>query len=182
VLLTDTRSSRVPSPDDDDDDDPPGTMLGAEQKAWLKDELLAARVDHGLTIWVNPVPWISEASEEGDDWSTHRDERAGLADFIAEHDLASTLLMLSGDAHMTAIDDGTNSDYSAARAGGFPVFHAGALDQLGSEKGGPYSHGTFPGGGQFGLVEIDDDGTTIRVRLSGRDWRNQEFTRLRFAV
>lgn len=179
VILTDTRSSRE-APDDDE----PGiaTMLGAEQKAWLRAELLAAPLAHQLTIWVNPVPWISERSDEGDDWSGHANERTELADYIAENDLAANLLMLSGDAHMTAIDDGTNSDYSASGGAGFPVFHAGALDRPGRVKGGPYSHGTFPGGGQFGLVEIQDDGGPIRVRLSGRNWRNEEFVGLQFVT
>jgi hypothetical protein len=53
------------------------------------------------------------------------------------------------------------------------VFHAGALDRPGSLKGGPYSHGAEPGGGQFGLVEVSDDGTTILLRLSGLDWEGR---------
>lgn len=178
ILLTDTRSSRM-APDDDDTGS--ATMLGAEQKDWLKTELVTAGQSHELTIWVNPVPWISELSEEGDDWSAHSSERRELADHIADNDLASGLLMLSGDAHMTAIDDGTNSDYSTIGGAGFPVFHAGALDRPGKVKGGPYSHGVFPSGGQFGLVEINDDGAAMQVRLSGRNWRNEEFMRYRFA-
>ena len=179
VLLTDTRSSReVP------DDDRPGiaSMLGSEQKEWLKAELIAAARTHELTIWVNPVPWISTGSPEGDDWSSHANERTELANLIADHDLASSLLMLSGDAHMTAIDDGTNSDYSSNGNAGFPVFHAGALDRPGRVKGGPYSHGVFPGGGQFGLVEIEDDGTELNVKLSGRNWSNEEFVGLEFVA
>jgi phosphodiesterase/alkaline phosphatase D-like protein len=177
ILITDTRSSRQAS---DDDDGGSATMLGAEQKQWLKTQLSEAGETHDLTIWVNPVPWISAFSEEGDDWSAHSIERTELADHIADNGLASRLLMLSGDAHMTAIDDGTNSDYSTIGGAGFPVFHAGALDRPGRVKGGPYSHGVFPGGGQFGLVEIEDDGASMRVRLSGRDWRNQEFVSLEF--
>jgi phosphodiesterase/alkaline phosphatase D-like protein len=177
ILITDTRSSRQAA---DDDDGGTATMLGAEQKAWLKAELTAAGQTHELTIWVNPVPWISQLSEEGDDWSAHSVERAELAEHIAENGLAHGLLMISGDAHMVAIDDGTNSDYSTGGDAGFPVFHAGALDRPGRVKGGPYSHGTFPNGGQFGLVEIEDDGTQLRVRLSGRDWRNQELVSFEF--
>lgn len=176
ILLTDTRSER----DTPDGEDLSASMLGADQKEWLKAELLAARESHALTIWVNPVPWISEGSDTFDDWSAHAGERGELADFIATNDLASSLLMLSGDAHMIAIDDGANSDYSSSQSGGFPVFHAGALDRPGRVKGGPYSHGVFPGGGQFGLVEIDDDGDSLQVNLSGRDWQNQEIVGHRF--
>ena len=78
--------------------------------------------------------------------------------------------MVSGDAHMVALDDGTNTDYSTADAGGFPLLHAAALDRPGGTKGGPYSSGTFPGGGQFGEVEVRDDGATMTVVLRGLTW------------
>ena len=115
-----------------------------------------------LSIWVNPVPWISPQIEEGegDDWGAFAAEREDIATFIAENSLAPSLLMASGDAHMLAIDDGTNSDYSGTGDAGFPVFHAAALDRQGSVKGGPYSHGAFPDGGQFGLITVDDPAAT----------------------
>ncbi|MEO1059891.1 MAG: alkaline phosphatase D family protein [Actinomycetota bacterium] len=168
IVLTDARSDRRPQ-----DGDVAGTMLGPEQKAWLLDELLDARDSHALTLWVNPVPWIETPSVDGDGWGGFAAERAEIAAFIAEHDIAPSLVMLSGDAHMLAIDDGSNSDYSPGGGAGFPVFHAGALDRPGSVKGGPYSHGTFPGGGQFGQVTVDDDGETVAVTLTGRNWRNE---------
>lgn len=38
-------------------------------------------------------------------------------------------------------------------------------------KGGPYSEGAFPGAGQFGSVEVSDDGgPTVGVELTGRTW------------
>ena len=91
------------------------------------------------------------------------------------------LLMLSGDAHMVAIDDGTHNTYGAGEPG-FVVFHAGALDRRGSVKGGPYSEGAFPGGGQFGFVEISDDGSDIEVRLVGRDWEGREIVSASYVV
>ena len=170
ILLTDARSHRRPGEDFD-----AGTMLGSSQKQWLLDELVAARDSHALTIWVNPVPWIAPAGEEGDTdtWGGYASERAEIADFISDNGIARSLLMLSGDAHMLGFDDGRNSDYSRRGDAGFPVFHAGALDRPGSVKGGPYSHETIPGGGQFGQVEISDEGESISVDLIGRNWRNQ---------
>jgi hypothetical protein len=71
---------------------------------------------------------------------------------------------------MLAADDGSNNRYSSDGKGpGFPVYHAAALDRRGSEKGGPYSLGSFPGGHQFGLVTIEDQGDTIAVRFAGRN-------------
>jgi len=95
---------------------------------------------------VNPVPWIS-SEVDSDNWGAFPEEREELADFIASNDLAGSLAMVSGDAHMVAIDDGSNSGYSSLGPAGFPVLHAAALDRPGSEKGGPYSHGAYPGGG-----------------------------------
>ncbi|MFP5487974.1 MAG: hypothetical protein ACLGHQ_06675 [Acidimicrobiia bacterium] len=92
---------------------------------------------------------------------------------MVEHDI-DRLVTLSGDAHMVAIDDGTNTGYADDGEPWFPVLHAAALDRPGHTKGGPYSEGAVPDGGQFGLVEVsyvgNGDDTAVRVRLSGLDW------------
>ncbi|MFP5487973.1 MAG: alkaline phosphatase D family protein [Acidimicrobiia bacterium] len=59
VIMTDSRSARSPA---DQVDDADKTMLGAEQRAWLEAELLAARDTYALTIWVSPIGWIGEAA------------------------------------------------------------------------------------------------------------------------
>ena len=41
-----------------------------------------------------------------------------IANMITSRSLSHKIIMLSGDAHMLGVDDGTNSE------GGFPVFHA----------------------------------------------------------
>jgi hypothetical protein len=167
-LLTDTRSTRTPQSAPDDADK---YMLGPEQERWLVDELTRASRGEGIVVWVNPVPWIGAPAEGSDSWAGYATQRARIADRIAELGLADRMLMLSGDAHMVALDDGTNSDYSSTGGEGFPVLHAGALDRPGGVKGGPYSDGTYPGSGQYGLVEVSDDGgDTITVTLSGRTW------------
>jgi phosphodiesterase/alkaline phosphatase D-like protein len=172
-IVTDNRSERTPSSAPDDENK---TMLGAQQKAWLKQELLAAHDQYALIVWVNSDPWIDAAQEGSDSWGGYDTERRELAAFITENEI-DNILMLSGDAHMLAIDDGSNS------AGGFPVFHAAALDRHGRVKGGPYSEGAYPGSGQFGLVSIDDDGgKTVKVTLSGRNWRNEEIVRYEYSV
>lgn len=162
-ILTDTRSQR---------DRAAGTMLGETQLRWLLDEVLAARDSHALTVWVNPTPWIGADEPTADHWGAFASERRRIGEFFDEHAI-SNLVMVSGDAHMVAIDDGTNSGYGGHD--GFPVLHAAALDRPGSVKGGPYSHGTVPGGGQFGLVEVTDDGSDrIGVRLVGLDHTGTE--------
>jgi hypothetical protein len=99
-------------------------------------------------------------------------EREDLATHIERAGLTSRLLMLSGNAHMVALDDGTHSNYATlAPTGrrGFVVMHAAPLDRPTSVKGGPYSHGVSTQRGQFGLVDVTDDGATLLVELSGRD-------------
>jgi phosphodiesterase/alkaline phosphatase D-like protein len=178
-IVTDTRSARTTA---SQPDDATKTMLGAEQKAWFKHELLAANGTFPVIVWVNTDPWIVPASEGGDGWGGYATERRELADFIADNDIRG-LMMLSGDAHMLAIDDGTNSDYATNGGGGFPVFHAAALDRRGSLKGGPYSEGAHPGGGQFGLMTVNDTGgSTIEIVWSGRNWKGEEVISYSFTV
>jgi phosphodiesterase/alkaline phosphatase D-like protein len=178
-ILLDGRSARDP---DSEPDDAGKTMLGAEQLAWFQDELLSARDTHALIVVVTSVPWITEAIEGGDDWGGFTTERGIISDFIAQHDI-DNLLMVAGDAHMLAIDDGTNTDYSTVGHAGFPLFQAAALDRPGSLKGGPYSEGALPGGGQFGLVTVTDDGgRTLQVDLTGFDWTGARLIEYSFEV
>lgn len=169
-LVLDTRSARTGD-----------SMLGAAQTRWLKRELLAGRDRFALTVLVSSVPWIGRAAPGADGWAAFASERAALSRFIARHDIRR-LVMLGGDAHMIAIDDGSHSDYSGTGRAGFPVFHAAALDRPGGEKGGPYSEGTFPGAGQYGTMTVDDRGDRLEVLLSGRDHRGRELVRHAFAV
>ena len=171
-IITDSRSQRTPS---SAPDDARKTMLGTEQKAWFKDQLIDAKESAGLIVWVNADPWIAKVQAGGDSWDGYDTERQEIASFITDNGI-DNVLMVSGDAHMIAIDDGTNS------AGGFPVFHAAALDRRGRVKGGPYSEGTYPDGGQFGLVTVNDNGDELQVVLSGRNYKNQEIVGFTFTV
>ena len=167
-LLTDSRSTRTPQ---SARDDASKFLLGPEQERWLVDELGRARARDGIVVWVNPNPWIAAANPAADDWGGYTTQRTRLADVVASYGLADRLVMLAGDAHMLALDDGTHSDYSSTRAGGFPVLHAGPLDRPPGTKGGPYTNGPFLEAGQFGLFSVfDSGGDTVTVRLSGHTW------------
>ncbi|MCI0743796.1 MAG: alkaline phosphatase D family protein, partial [Verrucomicrobia subdivision 3 bacterium] len=54
-IVTDLRSERD---DPRKRDDAEKTMMGAQQKAWFKNELLSARDKYPLIFWVSSVPWL----------------------------------------------------------------------------------------------------------------------------
>jgi hypothetical protein len=174
-IVCDMRSARSPytAPDNSEK-----TMMGVEQKQWFKDQLLDADSTAPLIVWVNSLPWIGVTGDDG--WYLYTMERHEIAQFISDNRI-SRLCMLSADAHMLAIDDGTNSDYSSDGGAGFPVMHAAALDRSGSVKGGPYSHGAYPGGGQFGLMTVRDTGDSVHVEWSGRNYQDQEIVAYSFS-
>jgi phosphodiesterase/alkaline phosphatase D-like protein len=166
-IVTDGRSQRTPGSADPS----VRTMLGAAQLEWLEAELRSAK-DFPLVVWVNTVPWITRVHGSTDGWEGYAHERRRIADSIAELGMTRRMVMFSGDAHMVAIDDGTNSNYaSAANNGdpGFPVVQAAPLDRKTSEKGGPYSNGISRRRGQFGFMDLIDDGRLIRAELTGRN-------------
>ncbi len=175
-ILLDDRSHRDPKTDGDG---PDKTMLGHKQLDWLRQRLLASD-DYALTVLVSQVPWIATPRDGADHWAGYAYERQVIANFIAANSI-DNLLMVTGDAHLVAVDDGTNTDYSVSTEStstgnaSFPLLHAAALDRPGSVKGGPYSEGMHPGGGQFGLIEVIDTGSdSITVHLRGLDWEGTE--------
>jgi membrane-associated phospholipid phosphatase/phosphodiesterase/alkaline phosphatase D-like protein len=175
-ILTDLRSHRRPAADGS------GTMFGQAQLEWFVRELSAAHEAGQLIVWVSPTPWIGEPRPGADTWAGFDEERRLIADLIDRNGI-DRIVMLSGDAHMVAIDDGSNSGYASSGAPGFPVAHGGALDRPGSLKGGPYSEGAYPGSGQFGVLEVDDDGSGVfRLRVTGRDWRGEELVALEIEI
>lgn len=175
VILLDTRSAREPG----------RTLLGEEQLDWLERELVASSASHDLVVLVSPTPWIGAASASSDAWAGFEDERRQVADVIAENEI-DDVVIVGGDAHMIAIDDGSNSDYSSAGGASVPVLQAAALDRPGSVKGGPYSEGTFPGAGQFGLLRVErievDGIDAVRVELSGHTYDDRVLVRHVFEI
>ena len=144
------------------------TKLGTAQKAWFKQELINAR-DGGfpLIVWVCPDPWIAPAQLGDDTWGGHATERTEIANFLRDNRI-SNLVLLSGDMHGLAYDDGTNSDYATGGGAPVAVLHAAALTSEGSAKGGPYTAGPIAGNQQYGILEIyDNGGPSVACRFLG---------------
>ena len=142
-------------------------MLGKAQLAWLEETL--ARADEApLVVLVSGVPWITNRKWEPlAGWRKYSRERQRIANHIHRLGLTSRVVMLSGDAHMVAMDDGRNNRYVTlpdAPERGFPVIQAAPLDRKTSRKGGPSSLGVSRERGQFGLLEVEDDGEVLTAR------------------
>jgi phosphodiesterase/alkaline phosphatase D-like protein len=147
---------------------PNKSRMGASQKTWFKQELINAR-DSGfpLILWVNPDPWISPAAIGDDTWGGHATERTEIANFIRDNQI-NNVVLLSGDMHGLAYDDGTNSDYATGGGAPLTVLHAAALSSEPSLKGGPYSGGAIPGSQQYGILEVyDNGGPSVACRFLG---------------
>jgi phosphodiesterase/alkaline phosphatase D-like protein len=180
VIVTDTRSQRGSSRGPVE----ARTMLGARQLQWLKDQLEAAR-DAALVVWVSTVPWIETETSGGDRWGSYPAERRAIATLIDELGLMRRLVMVSGDAHMVALDDGSHTNYSngpAKGTRGFPLIHAAPLDRRNSVKGGPYSTSPSLRNGQFGTLDVKDSGGDITVELTGRDIQGRPILGQRLAL
>lgn len=130
-------------------------MLGSTQEAWFKSTLSAATEQ--LIVWINTSPWATASPYlyDTDSWGSFTYERDRLWRWIASNGWAERMLMISGDNHANSIATGTNNPW-----GRWPVVHFGSLDATPLTKGGPFDW-TEESRGQFGTVEITDDGTNV---------------------
>jgi phosphodiesterase/alkaline phosphatase D-like protein len=159
-ILSDLRSERFGS-----------SIMGNAQKTWFKNQCLFARNNNLMIAWVSGV---SFGGNRSDNWGGFVAERTELSNFFRDNNIKN-MFILSGDAHMLAIDNGSNHDFSTGtnNPNDYPVFQAAAINNVGSTKGGTYSEGgTFPNSGfstgQYGVVEVTDSGTTnITIKFTG---------------
>lgn len=174
-IVTDNRSERTPATVGDS---AAKTMLGSEQKAWFKEQLLVANADPDVEVifWVNSVSWTGIANT-GENWSAYPTERAEIANFIKDNDIRG-LFILCGDMHSAAIDDGRSYDFTSdgtnpvLTGNGLPVFQAAPLAQTASTKGTPYMIGPYMTTGfnrQFGIVNVMDSGSNVLVNFTAYD-------------
>jgi phosphodiesterase/alkaline phosphatase D-like protein len=173
-ILTDLRSERSSN---NALDGPNKTMMGKKQLEWFMKELKESSRAYALVIWVSSVTWTARVEEGADHWGGFAYERKMIANFIKKHRIHN-LLVVSGDAHSVAADDGRNSDYADGGGAPLPVIIAAPLDNdHTSVKGGPYSEGVYrPKKGEncYGLVTIRDEGSKVLLTFSGRNQEQKE--------
>ncbi|WKN41377.1 alkaline phosphatase D family protein [Tunicatimonas pelagia] len=162
-ILTDLRSQKVKPEYDGCERTKVGTNFGSEaHMKWFQDQMLLAKDSGQVVVWLSGIPYINHEGgpnydcDEDDDWGGFPEERQAIANFVKEHQIPISIIC--GDAHMVAMDDGSNSDYAEGGGAPIPVFHAAPIDRYGSYKGGPYSKGYRSRSGQYGTIEVEDNG------------------------
>lgn len=118
-----------------------GYLMSPEQLVWFFDELRSAK-KYSVVVWASSRPWIGPEDLQKDHWGAYYKQRKKIADYIASNNITN-LIMVSGDAHMLAADDGTNSNYASSNLvpAGFPVLQSAPFANYGSSKGGPFTEG-----------------------------------------
>ena len=152
------------------------SRLGAAQKAWLFDRLLAA-TEPLLLINVEG-PWITKPGPSDDHWAAYIAERQEILDFLVENELHHRVALIEGDGHFLAMDNGDHN-YGT----GIPVYNASPLDRGADTYSGPYTHGPLAnpaGDGHYIVLDIQDDGgreITINghgIKITGSDGTRTE--------
>lgn len=129
-IISDLRSESFKSTEDF-----AGQVYSAAQKNWLYNEFSQAD-NYDFVVWVTTRPWTDPDEVGSDSWGGFVNDRDDLSSYIASTIGAGpkNLLVLSGDNHMVAFDDGSSTDYSNQTEfpGGFPLLHSGPLTNFGS--------------------------------------------------
>lgn len=156
-IMTDNRTERDPCANTDDASK---SMLGATQKQWFKDTLLAAT--EPTIVWINTIPWLGTPAAGGDAWIGYDTERTELGNFIRANNLDKRIVCISGDSHAIGIDDGRNNTWA-----GFPEVTVSSIDAAGGTLTGSWSHGWSGGRGRYATFDVVDTGkvTTITASL-----------------
>ena len=146
------------------------TAMGPVQKEWFKKQLVDARDRKLMVCWVGSYSWYGQFD---DNWTLNPTERTELSEFMRDSSIEN-MFIINGDAHMFAIDNGTNGDFTTAQnlPYQYPVMQAGPIENNGSFKGGTYSEGSFyqffVKAAQYGTVEVSDNGgDSICITMTG---------------
>lgn len=157
-IQLDTRSQRDPRTDTNS---PSKTMLGTEQKAWLKGLLQGPEP---LKVIQGNMYWRQDSST-GDRWGSYPDEFDELNDFI-DTSAEGEVIVLFGDRHALAGDNGTSAGTRGRwQVGGAP-FQQGSTASSETWSAGYYdeSPDTMQA---YGALDITDAGSTLTVDYSG---------------
>lgn len=132
------------------------TYLGAEQLAWLIDG-----INDSTARWkaiVSPTnfnPTYNPATYN-DRWGEFDNAHLAERSYLVQQITASDVVVLSGDAHFSAIDDGTNCNY--------PECTSSHLNRSDIVTGGSWSHGTNDVGTKYAIADFTPNACKLFVR------------------
>lgn len=130
----------------------PRTFLGATQKQWWKDTLLAA--EEPIIIWF--CQWTAQNNANGR-WNSFNAEVTELEDWLNNHpSIKERLVMVGGDSHQLQADSGTRTRLQGSRFSGVPSLNVSGFNRS----------STGANGMNWGIAEAD-------LRLSSEpeaDW------------
>lgn len=139
--------------------------LGAEQEAWLLDQL--ADTFCPVKIWIHENKWVGTPVTDGntDNWQTYSTVRQRIADFITANRVK--VLYIHGDSHSFAADDGTNNPY-----GNFPYVVSAPMIKDAQVWTPPVTNGRYPdvalaSTAGYGAFDVTDNGSSIAVDFTG---------------
>ena len=179
LILLDTRSSRDPS---NATNNSSKTKIGADHKAWFKDLLLAA-TEPVIVVDIRD-PWIGSASGM---WSSYPHERQELAEFFEDNSLTERLVLVAGDKHFLAGDDGTHTQHDPGSSNPGPVLVVAApLDAGNAAATGTYTTGIVNNSKRmYATLDFADESDTITgtftgysVSTSGVDTQRWQFSKV----
>jgi hypothetical protein len=160
------------------------TILGETQKAWFKNEILAAKNAGQFVVWMSDNA-VTGAPVFGstDLWSNYSQERAEIYNYINAQQMGKRIMVVAGDMHALAYYNGTGThDFATGGGSNLPVAQCAAIDSGSSSKGGPYTIGPINGDtiagtnvnattNQWGHLSVTDTGgDSITVTFTGHNY------------
>lgn len=137
------------------------TMMAPNQKAWLKDQWLAAKNAGQLIIWVTSSMWCIDGvygtigtNADGDGWWRFEDERRELDNYRASNGITD-MIILTGDGHQISYRN--RCDYSDTKTVPVPTYAAAAYSRRPAYREGAWDRTSTPmeGDGHYGVLNIN---------------------------
>ena len=143
-------------------DDATKTMLGSQQKQWLKNRLSASTAT--FKVIVSPKKTMPKGSNENlDSWAVYTTERDEIFNYIRDNNITSAI-WLTGDTHTPMVNFASTANgdsWDMLDVCACPV----GVEQTAPGSTGPYELRQFTDAGQvYGLLTVTDDYIEAQLR------------------
>lgn len=176
-FILDTRSQRDNNNDPDNSDKSmlDGNNLGQDgQLAWLFDSLKSSKAKWKILFSGSP---FNPTGIKMDSWSGFKSERKKILDFITTNSIKGVVI-ISGDEHMGAIDNGSNSGVPEMLVPGPNLAYCSTTNDPGTWSQGTY--GDIARGGDqdppchgFGVLKVQANPDRIVMRVKNGEGKSK---------